>query len=890
MKLNRTHKILIGIGSTIVALFFIILLIPVLFEDQIAELVKKEANMRLKAKLEFSDVDISMFRNFPRISVSIKDVSVVGKDEFQADTLLSAGELSVAVNLLSVFSGDFEISKVVVADTRINTIIGKSGAVNWDIVKSEEEMREEGYSPEETEVPITLELEQINIENLSVTYDDRDANMFLALESLDATCSGDITGDITNLKIVGSSPSLSFSMMGLPIMERVSVKAEMDTEIDMAKSRFTFRDNSIVLNAVQTGLDGWVELLDDGFDMDIRLNTEKVGFKQLLSLIPGIYSEDFAKLNSSGKAMLSAYACGVFDDVRVPAFDLLLSVSDASFKYPDLPSGVEDINIAASISNPGGSMDATVINLDPLTLCMAGQSMSLSANIATPVSDLTFDMAIDGRIDLEKLAEACHMGDTQLGGIVMADVALGGKASYLLGNQIDKCVAKGNVDVQNILYAADGIPQVQIPNSTFTFTPSALKLTNTNILVGSSDVQLSASLENYLGYLFAGSTIKGTLNIDSQSINLDELMGSDDSAEQVVEDTPQEAAKSAVTRVESVQVPSNIDFKMNVNLKKVVFGSMPLRNVAGNLIIKDSKIDMSNLSLNMMGGGVVVNGLYSTPSYEDALFKAGINVKSLKFADIAKDLGINSPLMSAITGSISSHFDVNAPLKGTSPDLGMLSASGSLAIKSLGLPEMEMLSLAADLLGDDRLKNPKVEDFAVDFEIKDGVVSTKPIEIMVSGYKVRLEGQAKLDQSINYKGTITAPSGTLAAMGPIPLTIKGSLTKPELTVDMESIAKSAAQQVLSGLSNKLLGSGDSDNDAEDSAKKEVVLPQEVTQTVEKVDSIATTVQTVVENLPTKEEVVEQIKEQLPTKEEVKEEVKEQLKGAAVDFLKGLGSK
>lgn len=886
MTLNKTKKILIGFVSTILGLFLLLLLIPVIFEDEIADYVKQEANMRLKGTLEFKDVDISMFRNFPRISVTLNDVSIVGEKEFATDTLLSAGELGVAVNLMSVFSGDFEISKVKIENTRVNTIIGKSGAANWDIVKSEEELKEEGYSEEDSEIPFTLELEEIEINNLSVTYDDRDANMFLALEAFNAVCSGNLQGDITTLKIEGSSPSLTYTMMGLPIMRDVAVKADMDIEFDMAQSKITFRDNSINLNAVQTSIDGWLAMLEEGFDMDIRLNTEKVGFKELLSLFPGLYTKEFAAIKTSGKAMMSAYAKGVFDEQRIPAFDVLLSVSEAYFQYPDLPAGIDNINIVANITNPGGSIDATVIKLQPCYMQIAGQALSLEANISTPISDLAFDIAVDGVIDFEKLSDVFPISETTINGVMTADLQLGGRASYLLSGQMDKCKAVGNLQLKDFEYTSADMPKISIPSSTFNFTPAALKLDNTIINAGQSDITLSASLENYLGYLFADSTIKGKLNINSNNINLNEFM-----AVSTTEATEADAATdttlptATLAKGEAIQVPTNIDFDMQVNAKKIIYGSAALNNVAGTLKIKDGKIDMSNLSTNTMGGGITVNGSYSTSSDYNALFDAGIYIKDLKVASIAQDLGISSQILSMLTGSVSSHFDVNAPLNGTTPDLGALSASGSFSVKNLGLPQIEMLSTIADLIGDSKLKNPKFEDFDIGFELKEGVVYTKPIEIVVSGYTINLDGTAKLDMSIDYQGTLTLPTsaGKLAEMGPISFTIGGTLTNPKPTVDFEKIAKSAAQQLFSGA---LFGSNDGDGEQKD-------LPAEaekIVETVTKVDSTISNVKQAIDNLPTKDEIVEQIKEQLPTEEEIKEEVKDRLEDAAKDFLSNLANK
>ena len=74
MLIAKTKKILKWVGVSILGLFLLILIIPELFESQIADIVKKEANKYLKAQLEFEDLDISLIRNFPRVSVALSDV------------------------------------------------------------------------------------------------------------------------------------------------------------------------------------------------------------------------------------------------------------------------------------------------------------------------------------------------------------------------------------------------------------------------------------------------------------------------------------------------------------------------------------------------------------------------------------------------------------------------------------------------------------------------------------------------------------------------------------------------------------------------------------------------------------------------------------------------
>ena len=64
---------------------------------------------------------------------------------------------------------------------------------------------------------------------------------------------------------------------------------------------------------------------------------------------------------------------------------------------------------------------------------------------------------------------------------------------------------------------------------------------------------------------------------------------------------------------------------MDANLKQVLFDKMSFNNMNGKLVVKDGKVDMKNLSMNTMGGNVVMNGYYSTANVKKPEMKAGSN-------------------------------------------------------------------------------------------------------------------------------------------------------------------------------------------------------------------------------------------------------------------------
>src|SRR5690349_9022954 len=115
-------------------LIVLLILAPFLFKKQILQAVKKEINQNINGTIDFADVNISFFRDFPKVSLALEDVKLVGKGEFSSDTLLQAQKIDAAVNFMSVIKGtDFKIYSVEINELRINAIVHKNGKANWDL-------------------------------------------------------------------------------------------------------------------------------------------------------------------------------------------------------------------------------------------------------------------------------------------------------------------------------------------------------------------------------------------------------------------------------------------------------------------------------------------------------------------------------------------------------------------------------------------------------------------------------------------------------------------------------------------------------------------------------------------------------------------------------------
>lgn len=801
----------------IVAAFFAVLLlllvsIPYFFEDEIEALIKKEGNKMLNAEFDFAELDVSLFSNFPMASITLEDFYLKGVGEFENDTLVAADEVTVAVNLMSLFGDDgYDIRKILLDAATVNAIVLPDGRVNWDVMKDDGEEEEEETDEEES--PFRLKLQKVTLSGFNLVYDDRMGDMYAGIKNLDAECSGNFDDARTALELETAMDALTFIMDGVPFLNEAKVSADMNVDADLENSKFVLKENTLQLNAIEAAVDGWLAMTESGMDMDLKLNSNQVGFKEILSLIPAMYTDDFDGLKTSGEVAVAAYAKGsLISDSIVPQFGVDVDIKNAMFQYPSLPAGVNKINIAANVSNPGGPADLTVVKVAPFSFVMAGNPFSVSATLATPLSDMQFDVAAKGKFDLGKVKDVYPLEDMQLNGLLDADMSVKGRMSSIEKENYDKIAASGNLRLNNMALKMTDMPDIDIKNSVLTFTPRYLQLSETTVNVGGNDLTLDSKFENYMGYLLKGSTIKGNLNVKSKHLDLNDFMTTEVDTTAVAE-VQGDAGNASDTDTQggALVVPDNVDFAMNADFDELLFGKMAFRNINGKLLVKDSKVDMQNLSLNTMGGNVVVNGFYNSPADAQPEFDASLKLSDIVFAQAYKELDMVkklAPVFNGLTGSFSGSMHVDTKLdENMSAVLSSMTANGSLSTKDVSLDGVTVIQKVADVLKKPSLKSTKVKDLKLEFAINDGRVTTKPFTVKLGDYKMDVSGTTGLDQTIDYRGKVTVPEslGKVAKVGTADLLISGTFASPKVSLDLESLAKNAAKEVAKDATKEAVG-------------------------------------------------------------------------------------
>ena len=731
-------------GVIILIILLLIVIIPVAFKGKIREAILNEANKSLNARLEVGKVSVSLFKSFPNVYVGINDILITGINDFEEDTLVRIGELSVSAGLFDLIGGSpYEIRKINIDDADARLKVLADGKANWDIVKpsAEEQPGSDGTGS------FRLLLKSLVISDSRLVYDDATLDTYVELEGLYHTLRGDLGEDRSILETQTGVMKAYVDYEGITYLRDAVIDWNADIDADFTKSIYTFKDNLLSINDFPVVFNGSVGLQETGYDLDLTFSTPESTFKKLLSLVPDVYSKDFASVRTDGTVAFDGFVKGFYTDERYPAFGINLKVDNAWFQYPDLPSAVNDINISAHAESSGGELDNTVIDVNSLSMNLAGNPVKARLFLKNPMTDPYIDTRIEASINLADVGKFYPLeeGD-QLAGQIISDITLKGRLSSLESGRYNEFEATGMFQSSGIDYQTSYLAQtLEIGSLKLTVTPANLDLSDLRIKSGMSDFNLKGKLENYLAYYLKGEELRGNFTLNSALIDANELLTFTD---------PGQPAATDTSALSAFLVPKDIDFNLGVDISSLKYMNYDLRNVTGRIRVKDQKLNLDGLTMNAMGGTLSMKGSYASADPANPVVDFNLGLKNIDIRQTAMQIPMVSrfaPVLEKVIGDFSGEVSLAGLLDGNMmPRLESMAGAGTLITSAIEMTNVNTLNQLSTSLKMEQLKNIKANGAKIIVEFLKGVMEVKPFDFKALGIDMNLGGQTALNQQIGY--------------------------------------------------------------------------------------------------------------------------------------------
>jgi uncharacterized protein involved in outer membrane biogenesis len=805
--MRRSTRIAAAIAAPIVFVLVLLAVVPLLFRDRIEERVKAEVNRRVTARVGWRSAGLSFFRHFPNLSLTLDDLTAVGIDRFQGDTLAAVRHLRVILDVASVLrnvvsGGPVVVRAVELDEPRLALVTLEDGTANWDIVKKPP------TAPRQPEAarPVAVSLRHLEISDATIAFDDRRSKLRALLIGYDQSLSGDLSRSRVVIRTRAGADTATVVFAGIPYLNRVTLGLTADVQADLARKAFTLENTELRLNDLTLRLAGSARSVGKRLALDLTLGAPGTSFRSLLSLVPAIYAHDFDKVQTSGTIALDGRVQGEYGDGAFPSFTIDTKVTDAAFKYADHPLPARSIFVDLSLTNPGGSPDSTVARLDRFHLVVGRNPVDARMVLRTPVSDPDVDARIAGTVDLADIPRTLKLeGIEQLDGTVAANAAVRTRMSFIQKKQYDKVAASGTVDVRGLTVKGKALPHpLAIQQAALSLAPERAQLRSFAGTIGTSDIRASGTLENLLAFALRGDTLRGTATLRSNRFNLDEW-------------------RSGESDLQIIPVPPKIDFTLDAAIAELLYDKLRMTDARGRLRIANQRATLQDFRMNTLGGQIRVAGFYETtnpakPTFDVDLTMTKVDIPSA--FEAFTTVQMLAPVAKYASGTVSTDLHLSGALgKNMMPLFPGLSGSGTLETSVLALRNVPALEKVVEVTKLRFLDDPTLRPFKTAFRIQDGRLAVQPFDVALGGVTMRVAGSNGLDRSLQYTLDLRVPRSVLgggagdalaslasragrsgidlstASEIPVAIQLGGTLTSPTVKADVGRAVSSVASGV-----------------------------------------------------------------------------------------------
>jgi hypothetical protein len=808
-----TKKILKITGISLLSIAVLLFAIPYFFKDQIKAKVLDAINEKVDAKVSFTDVDLSLFKNFPGANVSVNKLLIINKAPFEGDTLISLGELNLKMSIKELFKGKDEPMNIEAISTEnglINIIFNKDGIGNFDIALKNKDKKEDDKSN-----PLALKIKEYKVENLRFKYFDEGSKIKMIIDSLNHSGSGDFAASKLDLN-TKSTAKVSLFMDKVNYMNKVSLTLDAVLGIDLEKSKYTFKENKALINQLPLEFDGFIQMVEGGQEYDLKFKTPTSSFQNFLGLIPSAYAGSVKDVKTTGDFTIAGFAKGLYSNKTVPKFNIAIASNNASFQYPNLPKSVQNIVIDTKIINETGVLNDTYVNLDKLSFKIDQDIFNAKANIKNITVNPLVDAQLKGTVNLANVSKAYPVKlKVPLSGILNADVATKFDMKSVETNQYENMQNSGNMTLTGFKYVDETNKAMNINKAVVQFTNTRINLQELDLTTGKTDMKVSGILENFYGFMFKKQELKGNFNMLSNQFAVADFMSP-------------EAPKANEKPKEAVKIPAFLNCSLTAKANTVLYDNLILKDVSGKLSIIDQKVSLENVKSSVFGGQITASGDVSTKGKVPAFnMNLGMNAVDIQqtFTQLEMMKKI-APIAGVINGKLNSTVKLSGNMKAKemTPDLN--SVSGDLVGQLLGTsvdaakaPLLNTLGQSVKFLD---LKKLNLNDVKVALTFNDGKVNVKPFDIKYQDIKVNVGGQHGFDQNMNYNIKFDVPAKYLGTEAnnliaklspsdakkldniPVNAVLTGNFKNPKVTTDMKSAVTNLTTQLVKQQKDKLL--------------------------------------------------------------------------------------
>lgn len=326
------------------ALIIVLVLVVYIKQDSIVQGLINDLNKDFYGSTEIKDSHISMFENFPYISIDLEDFKVYETKEDKESPIVDVKDLYIGFNLWTIITGQMEIKKIKIVDGDINLVQHKSGDFNIVKALSSKSAIE---SPEEE---FHLDLKKIELKNVDISKLNEANNL-----KIEAFVQNAISKFKTSEANVRAALDANFVLNIISNNDTTFFKHKhlaLDTDLEFIKGKdaLTIQPTTVTLEDSNFDFKGSIDFRND-VDLDLQFNGNKSNFDLLIALMPEELMKELMTYDNSGDITLEARVRGKSINGNNPSMMAKIGCTNGRFTNLETKKSIQGLNFEASFTN-----------------------------------------------------------------------------------------------------------------------------------------------------------------------------------------------------------------------------------------------------------------------------------------------------------------------------------------------------------------------------------------------------------------------------------------------------------------------------------------------------------------------------------------------------------
>ena len=573
-------RILIGLFALVTLLFSGLILAVTVYEDEIVTFALKAVQQNLKTKSNIREADLTLWNNFPSVSIRFKDI-YVEEDSKAHDTLLFAKELYLSFDIIDLFSGKYNIDEIEAREGSLNMRVNSKGHMNWEV-----------WKPDTSSAPnekFKINLKDIVGENISFLYEDEQEKTFVDVKLIELKAAGNFNEKQFLLDIETSARMNVLYAGETEMLRKRNIELDSRMQVNLENNTFVIQTAELLLEEVPLNVTG---SLDYGAhpSIDLHIAETDLELKEGIQLLPKSMQVQLQPYAPSGNMKFNFDMNGPFENLSISSN---FAVKDG--ELVEINSGVDlhSIQLNANYELKEGLDSVTISNFQSE---LGIGKLSCNGSIRH-LSDPFLNLSVSAETNLNDLKGFFGWDSLAVcDGQVSAQTLIRGKIAF---QEADSTFDWSQLHLNGRAQVTEGSFQWATSNGlfkningVFLLKGSDAEVEQLNFNINDNNCSFSGNFYSVIPYFTTdNSALNINANLYSNRLDLEKILtaaGSDDKDMQLA-------------------LPTSIQLHLTAQIDQFLFKSFSASNIKGTIDYANGKLQISPLQLDLAGGNVAAD-------------------------------------------------------------------------------------------------------------------------------------------------------------------------------------------------------------------------------------------------------------------------------------------